>query len=163
MRPPLEKDGTMSKITGKTETIENAEFPTFDPSKAAEHVRAVADQSVEHSKDVFSKLSSDAETAQKAFDSTFEMAKTTSNEMLLKTIAALQANAEAGFTHLEALVAVKSPSEFFELQTAFLRKQIETSAEQTKALQALMLRASEDVSKPIKDAFEKALKERKAA
>lgn len=163
MRPPLEKDGTMSKITGKTETIENVEFPTFDPSKAAEQVRAVADQSVEQSKEVFSKLSSDAETAQKAFESTFEMAKTTSNEMLLKTIAALQANAEAGFTHLEALVAVKTPSEFFELQTAFLRKQIEKSAEQAKGVQALMLRASEDVSKPIKDAFEKALKVRKAA
>lgn len=89
--------------------------------------------------------------------------KTTGNEMLLKTIAALQANAEAGFTHLEALVAVKSPSEFFELQTAFLDKQIENSAEQAKALQALMMRATEDVSRPIKDAFEKALKVRKAA
>ncbi|TIW04867.1 MAG: phasin [Mesorhizobium sp.] len=153
----------MSKITGKTETIENVEFPTFDPSKATEQVRAVAERGVEQSKEAFSKLSSDAETAQRAFESTFEMAKTTSNEMLLKTIAALQANAEAGFTHLEALVAVKSPSEFFELHTAFLRKQIEKSAEQAKAIQALMLRASEDVSKPIKDAFEKALQERKAA
>lgn len=153
----------MSKITGKTETIENVEFPTFDPSKATEQVRAVADQGVEQSKEVFSKLSSDAETTQKAFESTFDMAKTTSKEMLLKTIAALEVNAEAGFTHLEALVAVKSPSEFFELQTAFVRKQIENSAEQAKALQALMLRATEDVSKPIKDAFETALKVRKAA
>ncbi|BCH12840.1 phasin (plasmid) [Mesorhizobium sp. 131-3-5] len=153
----------MSKITGKTETIENVEFPTVDPSKVAGQIRAVADQSVEQSKEVFSKLSSDAETTQGAFESTFEMAKTTGNEMLLQTIAALQANAEAGFTLLEALVAVKSPSEFFELQTAFLRKQIEKSAEQAKAIQALMLRASEDVSKPIKDAFDKALKERKAA
>ncbi|MER8458354.1 phasin [Mesorhizobium sp. M1300] len=153
----------MSKITGKTETIENVEFPTFDPSKATEQVRAVADQGVEQSKEAFSKLSSDAETTQRAFESTFDMAKTTSKEMLLKTIAALEANAEAGFTHLEALVAVKSPSEFFELQTAFLRKQIENSAEQAKALQALMLKTTEGVSKPIKDAFETALKVRKAA
>ncbi|KUM25208.1 phasin [Mesorhizobium loti] len=153
----------MSKIPGKTETIENVEFSTFDSSEAAEQVRAIADESVEQSKEVFSKLSSDAETTQKAFESTFEMANTTSNGMLLKTIAALQANAEAYFTHLEALIAVKSPSEFFELQTAFLRKQMERSAEQAKALQALMLRASEDVSKPIKDAFEKALKVREAA
>ncbi|WP_348633280.1 phasin family protein [Mesorhizobium sp. M4B.F.Ca.ET.013.02.1.1] len=56
-----------------------------------------------------------------------------------------------------------APAEFLELQTAFLQKQIEKSAEQAKALQALMLKATEDVSKPIKDAFEKALKERKAA
>ncbi|GLS40326.1 hypothetical protein GCM10010869_59230 [Mesorhizobium tianshanense] len=43
---PLEKDGKMSKITGKTETIENVEFPTFDPSKATEQVRAVAERGV---------------------------------------------------------------------------------------------------------------------
>ncbi|MCV3242059.1 phasin [Mesorhizobium robiniae] len=153
----------MSKIIGNTETIENAGSPAFDSSKSVEQIRAVAEQGLERSKEAFSKLSSDVETTQRAFDSTFEMAKTTSNEMLLKTIAALQANAEAGFTHLEALVAVKSPSEFFELQAAFLRKQIEKASEQAKALQALMVRAGDDVSKPIKDAFEKALKERKAA
>ncbi|BCH19917.1 hypothetical protein MesoLjLa_67680 (plasmid) [Mesorhizobium sp. L-2-11] len=108
-------------------------------------------------------MSSDAETTQKAFESTVETAKTTGNEILLRTIAARQANAEAGFTHLEALIAVKSPSEFFELQTAFLHKQIEKSADQAKALQELMLKATEDVSKPIKDAFETVLRLRKAA
>jgi phasin len=150
-------------IESKTDTIENVEFATFDPSKATEQVRAVAEQGVEQTKQAFSKLSSGAETTQKAFESTFEMATTSSNEVSLKMIAALRANAEAAFTHLEALAAVKSTSEFFELQTAFLHKQIEKSAEQAKDLQAVMMRATEDVSKPIKDAFEKALKEQKAA
>ncbi|WP_352905033.1 phasin family protein [Mesorhizobium sp. M0700] len=66
------------------------------------------------------------------------------------------------FTHLEALVAVKSGSEFFELQPAFLRKQIEEAAEQAVGFQAVMMRAGEDVSKLIKDAFKKALKDGKA-
>ncbi|MDX8515732.1 phasin [Mesorhizobium captivum] len=153
----------MAKIPDKTETIENVESPIFDPSKATEQVRAVVDQGVEQSKQAFSKLSSDAETTQKALESTFEMAKTTGDEVSLKMIAALRDNAEAGFTHLEALVAAKSLSECIELQTAFLRKQIEKSAEQARSLQAAMIRASEDMSKPIKDVFEKALKERKAA
>ncbi|TIO89019.1 MAG: phasin, partial [Mesorhizobium sp.] len=99
---------------------------------------------------------SNAETTQKALESTLEVANTTRNEVSLKTIAALRANAEAGFAHLEALVAVRSPSEFFELQAAFVNKQIDTSVEQAKTLQAVMLRATDDVSKPIKDAFEKA-------
>ncbi|RUU00300.1 phasin, partial [Mesorhizobium sp. USDA-HM6] len=122
----------MSKIPGKTETIENAESATFEPSKATEQVRAVAEQGVEQAKEAFSKLQSDAEITQKAFESTFEMAKTTRSEVSLTTIAALRANAEATFTHLEALVAVKSPSEFFELQSAFLNKQFEISIEQAK-------------------------------
>ncbi|RWI92609.1 MAG: phasin [Mesorhizobium sp.] len=153
----------MSKIPGKTETIENAESATNEPYKVTEQVRAVAEQGVEQAKEAFSKLESNAETTQKALESTLEVAKTTRNEVSLKTIAALRANAEAGFAHLEALVAMKSPSEFFELQAAFVNKQIDTSVEQAKTLQAVMLRATEDVSKPIKDAFEKALKNLKAA
>ncbi|AZO47957.1 MAG: phasin [Mesorhizobium sp.] len=153
----------MSKLPGKTETIENVESSTFDPSKAVEQVRAAAEPSVEQSKEVLSKLSSGAETTQKALESTLEMAKTTSNEVSLQAIAALRANADAYFTHLEALATVKSLSEFVELQTAFLRKQMEKSVEQAKDFQAVTMKAAEDVSKPIKDAFEKALKERKAA
>ncbi|OBQ96514.1 phasin [Mesorhizobium sp. AA23] len=153
----------MSKIPGKTETIENAESATYEPYKVTEQVRAVAEQGVEQAKEAFSKLESNAETTQKALESTLEVAKTIRNEASLKTIAALRANAEAGFAHLEALAAMKSPSEFFELQAAFVNKQIDTSVEQAKTLQAVMLRATEDVSKPIKDAFEKALKNLKAA
>ncbi|MDG4902115.1 MULTISPECIES: phasin [unclassified Mesorhizobium] len=153
----------MSKIPGKTETIENAESATYERYKVTEQVRAVAEQGVEQAKEAFSKLESNAETTQKALESTLEVAKTTRNEVSLKTIAALRANAEAGFAHLEALAAMKSPSEFFELQAAFVNKQIDTSVEQAKTLQAVMLRATEDVSKPIKDAFEKALKNLKAA
>ncbi|TIV15087.1 MAG: phasin [Mesorhizobium sp.] len=153
----------MSKIPGKTETIESDESAAFEPSKATAQVRAVAEQGVEQAKEAFSKLQSDAETTQKALESSLEVAKTTRNEVSLKTIAALRANAEAGFKQLEALVAVKSPSEFFELQAAFVNKQIDASIEQAKTLQAAMLRAGEDVSRPIKDAFEKALKELKAA
>ncbi len=153
----------MSKIPGKTETIENVEFPTFDPSKATEQVRVAAEQGVEQSKEAFSKLSSNAETAQKALEPTFEMAKTTRNEVTLNAVAALRANAEAYFKHLEALAGVKSLSEFVELQTAFLRKRMEKSAEQVKDFQAVMMRATEDASKPIKDAIDKALNEHKAA
>ncbi|WP_352812330.1 phasin family protein [Mesorhizobium sp. M0293] len=80
----------------------------------------------------------------------------------MKSLHALDFITEEFATDPEALVAVKSPSEFLELQTVFLRKQIEKSAQQSKALQALMLRASEDMSKPIKDAFEKTSKVRKA-
>lgn len=52
----------MSKLPGKTETIENFESPAFDPSAATEQVRAVVDHGLEQSKQALSKLSSDAET-----------------------------------------------------------------------------------------------------
>ncbi|WP_353642412.1 phasin [Mesorhizobium sp. WSM2239] len=154
----------MSKTAGKTaETIGNVEFPTFDASKASDQFRAIAEKGVEQSKEAYSKLKTGAETTQKAIESTIETAKAAGNDVSLKTIAAMRANAEAGFSHLEALLTVKSVSEFVELQTAFLRKGVEMTVEQAKDLQAVSTKAAEDVSKPMKDVFEKAMKELKVA
>jgi phasin len=147
----------------KTDTIENVEFPSFDASKATDQMRAFAEKGVEQSKEAYAKLKTGAEETQKTLESTFETAKTVSSDLSLKTIAAFRANAEAGFSHLEALIGAKSLSEVVELQTAFLRKRVEATVEQAKDLQAVASKAAEDVSKPIKTAFEKALKEIKAA
>lgn len=154
----------MSKTAGKTaETIENIEFPTFDASKATDQFRAIAEKGVEQSKEAYSKLKSGAETTQKALESTFETAKTVGNDVSLKAIAALRANAEANFSHLEALLGVKSVSEFVELQTSFLRKRVEMTVEQAKDFQTVASKAAEDVTQPLKGAFEKAFKELKVA
>lgn len=154
----------MTKTAAKTtETIENIEFPAFDAGKATDQFRTFAEKGVEQSKEAYAKLKTGAEEAQKALESTFETAKSAGSELSLKTISALRANAEANFSHLEALVGVKSLSEFVELQTAFLRKRVEMTVEQTKELQSLTTKAATDVSKPVKDAFEKAFKELKVA
>jgi phasin len=148
----------MSKTT---ETTKNTEFATFDAAKTTDQFRAVAEQGVVQSKEALAKFNTDAERTQKALQSSFETAKTVSSELSLRTIATLRANAQAGFSHLEALVAVKSPSEFFELQTSFWRKQFERTVEQAKEFQAMTTNGAEEISKPIKSVFEKAVKELK--
>ena len=65
--------------------------------------------------------------------------------------------------HLEALIGAKSLSEVVELQTSFLRKRVEAGVEQAKDFQAVATKAAEDVSKPMKTVFEKAVKELKVA
>ena len=143
--------------------IENIEFPSFDASKATDQIRAFAEKGVEQSKEAYAKLKSGAEEAQKTLETTYETVKTASNELSLKTISALRTNSEAGFAHLEALVGAKSLSEVIELQTSFLRKRVELAVEQTKDFQAATTKAAEDMSKPVKAAFEKAMKELKVA
>ena len=145
------------------DTIENTAFPTYDASKTTDQFRAVAEKGIEQSKEAYAKFASGAETTQKALESSFETSKAVGSDLSLKTLAALRANMDAAFTHFEALIAVKSPSEFVELQTAFVRKQVEMAVEQAKELQAVTTKAVEDVSKPIKSAFEKAIKELKVA
>ena len=56
-------------------------------------------------------------------------------KLSLKAISALRANTEAGLSHMEALVGVKSVSDFVELQTSFFRKQAELFTAQAKDLQ----------------------------
>ncbi|MDX8464348.1 phasin [Mesorhizobium sp. VK23B] len=151
----------MSKTTDKP--TETAEFPAVDAGKATDQLRAVAEKGVEQSKEALAKFQSGAEDTRKALESTAETAKSVGNELSLKMIAALRANAEADFSHAEALVRAKSLPEVFELQTTFLRKRVEMGVEQAKEFQELTTKAATDVSKPVKDAFEKVLQNLKAA
>ena len=147
----------------KADTVSNVEFPSFDASKATDQVRAFAEKGIEQSKEVYAKVKTGAEEAQKALESTYATAKSVGSDLSLKTIAALRTNTETGFSHLEALVGAKSLSEVIELQTTFIRKSVELAVEQAKELQTVTTKAAEDVSKPLKAVFEKAVKELKVA
>ena len=151
----------MTKSAAKS--AETFEMPNFDADKATDQLRAFAEKGVEQSKEAYSRLKVGAEDAQKAFESTVESARETGSELSLKSIAAVRSNAEAGFSHLEALVAAKSLSEVIELQTAFARKSFEIAVEQVKDFQSASTKAAEQVGKPMKDVFEKTFKELKVA
>lgn len=151
----------MSKTTAKT--AETIEFPTFDASQATDQMRAMAEKGVEQTKEAYAKMKDGAETTQKALEETFEVARASGNEMSLKSIAAMRAGAEANLSHMEALIGAKSLSDVMELQTAFLRKQMEMTVEHAKELQALSTKSFEDVAKPMRSLVEKSMKELKAA
>jgi phasin len=148
----------------KTEKVsETIEFPSFDANKASDQFRAFTEKGVEQSKEAYAKLKVGAETAQKALESSFETAKSAGSDLSLKTIAALRANAETDFAHLEALVGVTSVSELFELQTSYFRKRVELAVSQAKDLQSASAKAAEEVVKPVKGVFEQSFKELKVA
>lgn len=153
----------MARTEKAGETAETIEFPTFDASKATDQIRAFAEKGVEQSKEAYAKLKAGAEGAQKAFEASFETARSVGADLSLKSIAALRTNAEADFAHLEALVGVKSISELIELQTSYLRKRAELAVEQVKDIQSATAKAAEDVAKPVKDIFEKSFRELKVA
>jgi phasin len=148
----------MTKTAQKT-----VEFPSFDATQATDQFRAFTENSVAQGREAYAKLKAGFEDGQKAVEATFENAKAFSDEMTLKSIAAMRSTTEAGFAHVEALVAAKSLSEIVELQSAFARKALEMSVDQAKDFQSLSSKAATDLSKPMKDAVEKSMKELKAA
>jgi phasin len=149
----------MSKTVKTEETV----FTAFDASKVTDQVRDFAEKTVAQSKDAYAKMKDTAEGAQKTFEDNVKVAQAASSEVALKAIAAIRTNTEAGISHLEALVGVKSFADFVELQTSFFRKQAELVVDQAKELQAVTTAAAEKAAVPVKAAFEKAAKEFKAA
>lgn len=142
---------------------QTAEFPSFDPAKAGEQFRAFTEKGVAQSKETYERMKSGAEWAQKTMESSADTVRAATSELSLKTLSVLRANAEAGFSHLEALANAKSLSEIIELQTGFFRAQFETVVSQAKDMQAATTKAAEDVSRPVAQVFETAARELKAA
>lgn len=140
--------------TKKTDDIFS--MSAFDPTKATESFRDFAEKGAAQSKEAYAKMKAAADDATKTVEATFENAHSGSVEIGLKAIEALRTNADNSLSHMEALLGVKSVSELFELQTAFIRKQAELAMEQAKSMQEATRKVAENVSKPGKDAAEKA-------
>lgn len=150
-------------MTKNTKTADTIPFPTFDPEKAGEQLRVFAEQGVATSREAYAKMKGNAETAQKAMEVSFEKARVAGSELSLKSIAAMRAHTDAGFSHLEALSSARSLSDIVELQTAFARKWFEMTIEQTRDFQSASVKAVEEVSQPVKQAVQKTATEQKVA
>lgn len=153
---------TISQTTAQT-AKESIEFPSFDANQATDQIRAIAEKSVEQSKEAYGRLKGGAETAQKALEASLENAKSVSSELSTKSLAALRTNAELSFDHVESLLGVRSISEFVELQSSFVRRQFELAINQARDFQTLSSKGLEDVARPVKDVVEKAWSELKVA
>ncbi|WP_082537187.1 MULTISPECIES: phasin [unclassified Aureimonas] len=128
----------------------------MDPSKMTETFRAMTQKSVEQSKEAYSRMKSAADDATKTLETTLESAHQGSLQLSKKAIDALRNNAEVGFQHLDKLMAAKSFSEVIELQTSYLRKQVELATDQSKDIQSLAQQVAQELMKPGREAFQKA-------
>lgn len=146
--------------TKKTDDVFS--IASIDPAKLSESFRDFAEKGAAQTKEAYAKMKEAAEDATKTVEATLESAQAGSVELGLKAIDALRTNAENSLSHMEALLGVKSVSELFELQTAFLRKQAEVAVEQAKSLQETSKKVAEKVTAPGKSAAEKAMKSFKA-
>ena len=141
--------------TKKTDDVFS--LSSFDPAKFTDSFRDFAEKGAVQSKEAYAKMKTAAEEATKTVEATLESAQTGSVELGLKAIDALRTNAENSLSHMEALLGVKSLSEFVELQTSFVRKQAELAVEQAKSMQEATKKVAENVTKPGKEAAEKAM------
>ncbi|MDB5551040.1 MAG: phasin [Rhizobium sp.] len=141
----------------KTASDDVFSLSAFDPSKFSDTFRDFAEKSSSKTKESLAKVKEVTEEASKTVEATLQSAQAGSVELGMSAIGMIRTNTETSLAHLESLLGVKSVSEFFELQTSFFRKQAEAAVEQVKALSETSKKVAENVSKPGKDAAEKAM------
>lgn len=126
----------------------------MDPAQMTETFRAMTQRSMEQSKEAYGRMKSAADEATKALESTMENAHQGSLQLSKKAIDAMRTNAEAGFEHLDKMMGAKSFAEAIEMQTAYVRKQIELATDQTKDMQKLAQSIAQDMMKPGREAMQ---------
>jgi phasin len=90
-----------------------------------------------------------AEEAKKGMEQAYATASKGAVDFNLQLIDMAQANMNAAFDFARQLARVTSPSEFFELSTAHMRKQVERLTEQTQDLTHLAQKVTTEASQPL--------------
>ena len=139
--------------------IPKFEMPKFDlPNmEMPEAFREMAEKGVEQTRDAYAKAKVASEEAADLLENTYEAAAKGATDYNRKLIEITRTNTRAAFEYAQALLGVKSPSEFIELSTAQMRKQFEIVSAQSKELCALAQEMATEAADTIKTSVSKAL------
>jgi phasin len=132
-------------------------FSSFDPTRVAQGFREAAQMGAEQSRDAYSRMRDATTDATKTVEDTFHVAQSGSFELGMKAADAMRSSANLSIAHMQSLMGVRSVSELLELQSAFLRKQAELTVENVRDMQEATRKVAEDVTKPGRDAAERAM------
>jgi phasin len=120
--------------------------------------REFAEKSAERVRDTYGKVQAAAEESTKVMERTYSTASKGAVDFNLHLLEIAQGNMNAAFDFARQLTHVKSPSEFFELSAAHMRKQFENFTEQAKHLTTLAQKVTTDAAQPLQSEVAKTFK-----
>jgi phasin len=120
--------------------------------------REFADRSVESVTDTYGKVQAVAQETTKVMERTYSATTKSAADFNLHFLEVAQANMNSAFDFARQLTGIKSPSEFFELSTAYARKQFETFTEQSQRLTSLAQKTAADAAQPLQSEVAKTFK-----
>lgn len=124
----------------------------LDPAKMTEAFRSMSERSMEQSRQAYGKLKDASEQATHTLEATLENVHNGSLTLSKRAIEGMRAQAEMNFSHMEKLASVRSVAELIEMQTSFLRRQIEMATDQARDMQSLSQSVAQDVMRPAREA-----------
>ena len=131
---------------------QNAQSGGTKPVGAApQAIRDMAEKGSAHAKATYDKMSAATNEASGAMQSAHATAVQGAVACNAKAVEYARTNTNAAFDFAAKLLAVKSPSEFFELSAEHARKQFEVMTAQSKEFTALSQKVMVEAAKPLKD------------
>ena len=97
-------------------------------------VREIAEKTVDQARKAFDSFLAAAQKATAQSEAAAETVTTSAKDLSAKAISFAEANVKAAFDLAEQLIHAKDPKDFLSIQSEFLRAQVATVQEQTKAL-----------------------------
>lgn len=147
---------TFEKMTDPAAMRDAQAAMGVDPAKMTEAFRTMTERSMEQSKEAYSRLKAASDQATKTLESTLENVHNGSLSLSKRAIEGMRAQAEMNFAHLERLASARSMAEIIEMQTSFVRRQVEMATDQAKDMQQMSQTVAKDVLQPARDAARKA-------
>ena len=135
-----------------------ANMPNMANMEVPTAVREIAEKSIAQAKEGYARMKTAAEEATDMLEDSYESSRQGALEINMKALDAAKDTTDATFAFVKDMMAVKSFSEAIEVQTAFARKQFDTSMAQAKEMQELVSKVATEASQPAKDAMTKSFK-----
>ena len=127
------------------------DFETFKlDTTVPESVRALAEKTVNQSREAYERGKDALEEAIDALERSFDAAGQGATAFNRKMIDLAQRNLNSAFDLAKSLAGAKNLAEIVELQSAFIRHQFEVFANQASEVRALTSKIAADTTEPIK-------------
>lgn len=127
------------------------EFESFKlDATVPESVRALAEKTVNQSREAYERGKDALEEAVDALERSFDAAGQGATAFNRKLIDLAQRNLNSAFDLAKSLAGAKNVAEIVELQSAFIRRQFDEFASQANEIRALSTKIAADTAEPIK-------------
>ena len=108
-----------------------------------------AERGAAYARDAYRKTQATVGETTKVMEQTYSAASKGAADFNLHLLDITQSNINAAFDFARQLTRVTSPSEFFELSTAHVRKQVETLTKRTQDLTQLAQKVTTQAAQPL--------------
>jgi phasin len=136
--------------------LKGSSVMTETKSRTTDGFREIADNGIAQAKVNFDKAKAATDEGTDLFKNSCATVAKSATDYNLKFIEIARANTNTAFDYANAMLAVKSVPEFFELSTTHARKHFEMMTAQTQELAALAQKMTTNITEPLKTGVTKA-------